>query len=187
MSPLELLASLLVLINVVLVARRSVLNYAFAIAGVAIYAIVFYRAKLYSDMLLQGFFLAVNLYGWRHWSRSLAAVGEVRVKRLTAQQRNIVAGWIVGATGVWGFTMHRLTDAALPYLDAGIAMGSIAAQILLSRQKIENWVLWIVIDIVSIGMYAWKGLLPTAILYVLLLAVSIWGLIDWRRAEGKTK
>jgi nicotinamide mononucleotide transporter len=183
MSKLELLAALLVLINVVLVARRSVLNYAFAIAGVALYAIVFYQAKLYSDMLLQGFFLVINLYGWRHWANSLATAGQVTVSRLTPGHRALWLAGIALATLAWGSAMHRFTDAAVPYVDAGIAMASIAAQILLSRQKLENWLLWIAVDLVAICVYASRDLWPTANLYVLLLGVSIWGLVDWRRAE----
>jgi nicotinamide mononucleotide transporter len=183
MSKLELLAALMVLINVVLVARRNVWNYAFAIAGVALYAFVFYGAKLYSDMLLQGFFLVINLYGWRHWSRSLASAGQVTVSRLTTGHRAVWLTGIALATLAWGSAMHRFTDAAVPYVDAGIAMASIAAQILLSRQKLENWLLWIAVDLVAIGVYASRDLWPTAILYVLLLGVSIWGLVDWRRAE----
>ncbi|MEG3087288.1 nicotinamide riboside transporter PnuC [Sphingomonas sp. PB4P5] len=183
MCPLELLAALLVLINVALVARRSVWNYAFAIAGVALYALVFYQAKLYSDMLLQGFFLVINLYGWRHWSRSLATAGRVSVSRLTPAARAVWLAGIALATFAWGSAMHRLTDAALPFVDAGIAMTSIVAQILLSRQKLENWLLWIAVDLVAIGVYAARDLRVTALLYVLLLGISIWGLIDWRRAE----
>nr|WP_295669025.1 nicotinamide riboside transporter PnuC [Sphingomonas sp.] len=183
MSRLEILASLLIVVNVVLVARRSVWNYAFAILGVAIYAWIFFTAKLYSDMLLQGFFLIVNLYGWRHWSRGIAEAGEVRVDRLTTPQR---LGWLAGilvASILWGTLMHRFTDASYPFVDAGVAMASIAAQILLSRQKLENWILWIAVDAVAIGLYAAKGLWPTAILYFLLLAISIWGLVDWRNSE----
>ena len=180
---LEILASLLIVVNVALVARRSVWNYAFAIAGVTIYAWIFFQARLYSDAALQGFFLIVNLYGWRHWSRGIAAAGEVRVGRLTWAGR---AGWVVGiavAAIAWGWLMHRFTNASYPFVDAGIAMASVAAQILLSRQKLENWFLWIAVDIVAVGLYAAKDLWPTAILYILLLAIAVWGLIDWRKSE----
>lgn len=183
MSLIEAIASLLIVINVALVARRSIWNYAFAIAGVLIYAWIFFHAKLYSDALLQGFFLVINLYGWRHWSGSVAVEGEVRVERMLPVDRWRWIGGIAVATAGWGWLMHRFTDAALPWLDAGIAMASIAGQILLSRQKIENWLLWIVVDIVAIGVYAVKDLWVTSALYVVLLAVSIWGLRDWRRAE----
>ncbi|MGH6617863.1 nicotinamide riboside transporter PnuC, partial [Sphingomonas sp.] len=98
-------------------------------------------------------------------------------------------GGIAAATAGWGWLMHRFTDASLPWPDAGVAMTSVAAQILLSRRKIENWVLWIAVDLVAIGIYAVKDLKVACALYVVLLGVSIWGLIDWRRSEraGQSK
>ncbi len=185
MSPLEIAASLFIVANVALVAWRSIWNYAFGVAGVLLYAYVFFTAKLYSDALLQMFFLVLQFYGWWNWARSAADVGEVAVGRMTGAAR---VRWLIGiavATALWGWQMHRFTDAALPWIDGGVAMASVAAQILLSRRKIENWLLWIAIDAVSIGMYVFKGLWPTALLYVLLLAISTWGLIDWRRAERR--
>ncbi|WP_369405737.1 nicotinamide riboside transporter PnuC [Sphingomonas asaccharolytica] len=183
MSPLEGVAALLILANVWLVARRSIWNYAFGIAGVVIYGAVFFRAKLYSDMLLQAFFLVVQLYGWRQWRRSQIDSGDVVVERLTTSAR---LGWLAGivvAVAGWGWLMHRFTDAALPWWDASVAMTSVAAQILMSVRKLENWWLWIAANILSIGLYATKGLWITAALYVLLLGISIWGLARWRAAR----
>lgn len=183
MSPLEAAASLLVLVNVWLVARRSIWNYAFGIVGTALYGWVFFTAKLYSDMLLQGFFIAVQIYGWQQWTRSAAESGEVIVEDLGAGTRIAWVAGIAVATGLWGEGMHRYTDAALPWWDAAIAMVSVAAQILMSLRKRENWMLWIVANLVSIGVYAVKGLWLTAGLYVILLGLAIWGLVTWTRAE----
>ncbi len=183
MSPIEGIAALLILVNVWLIARRSIWNYAFGIAGVVIYAAVFFRAKLYSDMLLQAFFFVVQLYGWRQWRRSEIDAGEVVVERLTPSARLAWAGGIVAAIAGWGWLMHRFTDAAFPWWDASVAMISIAAQILMSMRKIENWWLWIAANIVSIGLYAAKGLWITTGLYVLLLGISIMGLAQWRAAR----
>ena len=81
--------------------------------------------------------------------------------------------------------MHRFTDAAYPWWDAGVAILSVAAQILMSRRLIENWVLWIAVDVLAIGLYAAKDLRLTALLYVVFLALSVWGMIDWRVAERR--
>ncbi|MDO7840967.1 nicotinamide riboside transporter PnuC [Sphingomonas immobilis] len=185
MSPFEIAASLLIVANVALVAWRSIWNYAFGVAGVLLYAFVFFEEKLYSDALLQIFFLVLQFYGWWNWSRSAADGGEITVERMTPTARLTWLAGIALATGIWGWLMHRFTDAALPFVDGGIAMASVAAQILLSRRKLENWVLWIAIDIASIGMYAAKGLRPTTALYVLLLAIALGGLIDWARVERR--
>jgi nicotinamide mononucleotide transporter len=181
MGAIEIVAALLGLVNVTLVVRRSVWNYPFGIAMVALYFFVFLDAKLYSDALLQLFFLVVQFYGWWNWQRSRAQAGEVVVLRLGGAER---AAWLAGvavATAGWGLLMHRLTDAAYPWWDAGVAMMSIAAQILMSRRYVENWVLWIAVDLVAIPLYAARGLWLTSGLYVVFLALACWGLVDWWR------
>ncbi len=183
MSPIEGVAAALILINVVLIAFRSIWNYAFGIVGVAIYAVVFFHAKLYSDTLLQLFFLVVQFYGLWQWRRSEIAAGEVVVERLMIAAR---LGWLVGilvAVVCWGWLMHRFTDAALPWWDASVAMTSVAAQILMSVRKLENWWLWIVANILSIGLYAAKALWITTGLYVVLLGISVLGLARWHSAR----
>jgi nicotinamide mononucleotide transporter len=185
MSPIEGIAALLILINVWLIARRSIWNYAFGIAGVVIYAWVFFHAKLYSDMLLQNFFLVVQFYGLRQWRRSQTEAGEVVVERLSNPVRLQWFMGIVVALGVWGWLMHRFTDASFPWWDASVAMTSVAAQILMSVRKLENWWLWILTDILSIGLYAAKALWITTALYVVLLGLAIWGLFVWQRARRR--
>lgn len=183
MSPIEVIASLLGLINVALVVRRSMWNYPFALAMVALYAWIFFHEKLYSDALLQCFFFAVNLYGWANWARSRAEAGEVRVETLGGGAR---VAWLAGCAAVtlaWGFAMHRFTDAAWPWWDGSIAVLSIAAQILQSRRNWECWVLWIVVDLLAVPLFAVKGLWLTAGLYAVFLALSALGLIEWKRAK----
>ncbi|WP_294046435.1 nicotinamide riboside transporter PnuC [Sphingomonas sp.] len=183
MSPIEGVAAVLVLVNVWLVARRSIWNYAFGVAGVAIYGWVFFHARLYSDALLQVFFLVLNLYGLAKWRQSRAQAGEVVVERLGVGKRFAWAGGILVAIAVWGWLMHRFTDASLPWWDAGVAMTSVAAQLLMSWRKLENWWLWIAANMLSIGLYAVKGLWITMALYVVLLGLAIWGLARWRAAR----
>jgi nicotinamide mononucleotide transporter len=183
-NPLEALATVLGLINIVFIVRRSVWNYPFGLAMVTIYAWLFAQpdVRLYSDAGLQLFFFVVQLYGWWNWSRSQVDSGEVRVLLLSGRQRALVAVGVVGATLVWGALMHRYTNASLPWWDAFIAMGSIAAQLLMARRCLENWILWIAVDAVAIGVYASKGLMLTAFLYAAFFALSVVGLVSWRKA-----
>ncbi len=184
MSWIEIVAALLGLANVALVVRRSLWNYPFGLAMVALYAFVFFDAKLYSDALLQIFFFAVQLYGWWNWNRSRAEAGEVRVERLDERARLAwLAGCVAAAVG-WGALMHCFTDAAFPWWDGTIAVLSVAAQILQSRRKLESWVLWIAVDMLAIGLFAAKDLWVTAVLYAVFLALSVWGLIGWTRAKA---
>lgn len=183
MSAIEITAATLGLVNVALVVRRSVWNYPFGLAMVVLYGRVFFDSRLYSDALLQVFFFVVQLYGWWNWVASRRETGAVRVERLSGRER---LGWAAGsivAVGAWGAVMSRYTDASYPWWDATEAILSVAAQILMSRRLIENWVLWIAVDLLSIGLYAAKGLWLTMLLYAVFLALSVWGLIEWRRAE----
>lgn len=182
MSPAELIAFLLGLANIVLLVKRSIWNYPAGLAMVAIYGFVFLEAKLYSDALLQLFFFVVQLYGWANWARSQAESGEVKVELLRAPTRLVLAG----ASGVailgWGAMMHRLTDASFPYWDASAAILSVFAQVLLARRYLENWLVWILVDLLSIGLYAAKGLWLTMILYVIFLGLATLGFVRWRQA-----
>ena len=185
MNALEIVAALLGLINIILIVRRSIWNYPFGLAMVAISGWLFVQpdVKLYSDAGLQDFFFVVQLYGWWNWSRAQASAGEVVVLALTPATRAAILGAIGAATIGWGALMHRFTDASLPWWDAFIAMASVAAQLLMARRYLENWILWIAVDLVAIGVYATKGLMLFAILYAAFLILSIMGLAEWRRAQ----
>ena len=185
MNLVEAAAALLVVVNVALVAGRSVWNYPFAILAVAIYAAVFAHARLYSDMLLQAFFLVVNIYGWINWARAKAEAGEVTVAALAPAARTATLAVCAAATLGWGGLMHRYTDAAYPWWDAGVAIVSVAAQWLQARRAIESWWLWIVVDLASIPLYAAKQLWFTTGLYAILLLLSVIGLVDWTRARAR--
>ena len=182
MSDVEWLAAGLGVINVALVAWRSVWNYPFGLVMVALYFFVFFEARLYSDALLQIFFFVVQLYGWVNWVRARAGDGEVPVGRMTGPERLLWTGGTVAASLVWGLLMARYTNAVAPIIDAFIAGFSISAQILMARRRIENWVLWILVDTVAVPLYFVRDLRPTSALYLLFLIISVAGLIGWRRA-----
>lgn len=182
MNPVEIAAALLGLANVALVARRSMLNYPFGIAMVALYFFVFAEAKLYSDALLQIFFLAIQLYGWVNWRASAAAAGSIAVETLDTLAR---LRWLAGtatAVLIWGTGMARFTDATAPFADATVAGISVAAQLLQARRKVESWVLWIAVDVLAVGLFAWRGLTVTSGLYAVFLVMSLVGLVSWHRA-----
>jgi nicotinamide mononucleotide transporter len=183
MDPVEWIAAALGLANIALLVRRSVWNYPFGMAMVALYFVVFWQAKLYGEAGLQIFFFAAQAWGWALWVRAGGGESRVPVRRLGGFSRAL---WLVATAALTlnlGWVMHKFTDASLPYADAAIAGASIAAQVLLAYRRIENWVLWIAIDVASIGVYAYKDLWPTAALYVVFLVMSVLGLIEWAAAE----
>ncbi len=181
MGGLEIAAALLGVINVVLVVRRSIWNFPFGMAMVSLYAIVFWEARLYSDALLQIFFLVVQIYGWWAWSRADRSDEGVAVSWMIARAR---VGWALAtvfAILAWGLAMARWTDAAAPMADACVAWMSVTAQFLQSFRKVESWLVWILVDVVAIGVFMTRGLQVTAALYAIFLLLSVAGLIEWRR------
>ncbi len=182
MTPIEWIATGLGVLCVALGVLRSVWTFPTAIGSVALLGVVVWRQRLYSDAVLQGFFVAANLYGWAEWRRAERRTGDVPVERMRPGE---VAGWTAAglvAAALWGGAMAGLTDAAYPWWDAATAVASIVAQLLMARRKLENWALWVAVDVALIPLYLVKGLPLIAALYLLYLALSVWGLIDWRRA-----
>ena len=185
MSPLEIIAVILGLANIILIVRRSLWNYPFGIAMVSLYFFIFVDAKLYSDALLQIFFLILNIYGWLNWNGARSDEGDVPVRWQGRRLFAIWAGIGLAASLGWGLLMHRYTDASHPYWDASVAMLSVLAQLLLARRFIDNWVWWIIVDCLAIPLYWVKGLHLTAGLYVIFLILSATGLREWTRARRR--
>lgn len=181
MGGIEIAAALLGVINVVLVVRRSTWNYPFGIAMVSLYFFVFYGAKLYSDALLQIFFLLIQAYGWWAWAHADHVDRGVAVGWMRWKDRILWVAGILVAVLFWSAGMARYTDAAAPLADATIAGLSVAAQILQSFRRVESWLLWIAVDALAIGLFAWRGLLITSALYGLFLILATIGFVEWRR------
>ena len=184
-TPIEIIAAVSGLLNVILIVRRSLWNYPFGFLMVILYAKIFYDYRLYSDAGLQVYFFAIQVFGVYWWLNGREEDGLVSSRRLATR-----AYWIcivAVAAGILGLgsIMSRYTDAALPWWDATIASLSIAAQTLLARRYLENWFLWIAVDVVAIGVFTAKGLVPTAALYVIFLALSVAGLIRWLKSSNE--
>jgi len=181
LSNIELTGAVLGVINVYLVMRRSVWNYPFGIAMVVLYSFVFFQARLYSDALLQIYFFLIQIYGLWNWLHGRSEDGLVVVGALTTATRIGYAVATIAGAIFLGWIFSHYTDAAAPWMDAAIAATSVTAQYLLSIRKIENWVLWIGVDVVAIGLYFWRGLFPTVALYAVFLILSVLGLVNWAR------
>jgi nicotinamide mononucleotide transporter len=179
----ELAGFLITALGIWLTTRRLLICWPVVLLADFLYLVVFYQARLYSDALLQVFFVAFTLYGWWHWWRGVREEGEVRVVRLSMPSLLIaVAAGTLGSF-VLGAVAVRL-HAALPHLDAALTSYSLVASWWGARKHIANWWLWIVVDIIYVGEYIYKDLWLTAILYVALVGLAILGLRDWRRAAA---
>jgi nicotinamide mononucleotide transporter len=182
-SWLEIAGTVATVLGIWLTTRRMLICWPVVLAADVIYLIVFYRARLFSDALLQIFFVVFTLYGWWHWWRGVRQEGEVRVVPLGL--RGWITGMTAGAAGavLLGWLMVRI-GAALPHLDAALTSYSLVASWWQARKHTANWWLWIVVDVVYVGEYLYKDLRPTAALYAGLVALAALGLRNWRRAAA---
>lgn len=184
MSIWEIIGTVLGVIGVGLMIRQNIWGWPVGLVQVAVYAWVFYDAKLYSDAILQVFFFAIQAYGWWHWlsSKHTAAHSELPVTTLSP---GALAGWMSAgavATVFWGAFMHRTTDAALPWWDAFILVFSLIAQWLQARKILENWAGWMLVNLVAIGVYWAKDLRLTSGLYLVFLGMAVAGHLAWRKS-----
>ncbi|MBS1804381.1 MAG: nicotinamide mononucleotide transporter [Acidobacteria bacterium] len=177
----ELAGFITTALGIWLTTKRLLICWPVVLAADILYLVIFYRARLLSDSLLQLFFIAFTLYGWWHWWHGVREEGEVRVEPLAvpAALTAIAAG--VAGTFILGEIAKHL-QAALPWLDAALASFSLVGSWWQARKHIANWWLWIVVNIVYIGEYIYKDLWITAVLYAGLVVLAILGLRDWRRA-----
>lgn len=181
MNPIEITASVFGFICVFLAIRQSIWNFPVAIASTVLYVFIFFDAKLYSDTILQLFFIAFQVYGWYNWLYGGENKTELSVTN-NPMSENLV--WLlIGAAGsvFTGFIMISYTDASFPFLDSIVLVFSLIAQWMMSVKKIENWILWIGIDALAIGIYYAKGLYSTSILYFLFLILATLGYFQWKK------
>jgi nicotinamide mononucleotide transporter len=182
MSWLEIIAAGFGLACVWLTAKRHIACWPTGLVMVLLYIAIFYDAKLYSDMLLQVVYVFLQLYGWHAWLRGGPDNTPLVVSRLPAWQAALWLAAGVAAAAALGGAMHAYTDASYPYIDAIATVASLIAQWLLGRKVLESWLVWIFVDVVSIGLYLAKELYPTAALYAVFLVLATWGWLEWSKA-----
>lgn len=188
LGKIELLATVLLMVNVYLLGKQRLSNYWFGLAGVLLFGYLFREYKLYSDMLLQWVFYApLQIVGFVLWKygRTLGAeaksvqTNSMRVVLLPARFWPFLIVLVVASAAAIGQYMASNTDASFPYADALTSTMSIAASVLMLKKIIENWILWIIMDLIAIPVYYLKELYVTAGLYVVFLALAVLGLLRW--------
>jgi nicotinamide mononucleotide transporter len=142
---------------------------------------VFFDARLYGDAGLQGVFIAASIWGWWQWLRG-AEGRPLPVTRLSrAGWIASLAGWAVGFLVLSAF-LKAYTDTDVPHMDGFLTAGSLLGQLLTAKKKIENWHTWIVVDVLYVGLYIYKGLHLTAVLYAVFVVLAVLGLRAWTNA-----
>jgi nicotinamide mononucleotide transporter len=184
----EVFAALMGFICVLLNIRANIWAWFFGILSIVPYIFVFYQVGLYGDFALHIFFLIANFYGIWHWLYG-GKGNQVDSLPITKSQPAMLGiGLVLSLIGMllFGYASSLIETASLPYIDAYIAIFSVWGQILLARKKIENWLVWIIVDIVAIGVYFHKDLYATSLLYTLYLFMASYGYWQWRKKIQKT-
>lgn len=186
-SLLEIVGVITGILCVYLAAKNNIWNWPIAIVSVGIYIVIFLEAKLYADTGLQVYFLAMNIYGWWFWSRKPTDAPKVPVKRISKIEILLSLLGIAVFTALIGFFLYHKTDAAFPFVDSFCTACSLVAQIFLARKVVENWLIWIFVDMIYVGVYLAKGLHLTAGMYALYIYIALMGYLAWRKEFNQQK
>jgi nicotinamide mononucleotide transporter len=191
MSYIEFVGTIFYLLSVWLIAKRNMLTWPTGIISVILYMILFYQIRLFSDTLEQVYYLIVSIYGWITWN---AVKGQPEEKGgfKFSNRKNTLLG--ISITLLITFILFFITSnihillpklfpekASFPFLDALTTIMSFTAMWLMARKRIESWVYWIIVDVIGIGLYYAKEVKFISLLYVILLGMAIYGLINWVR------
>jgi nicotinamide mononucleotide transporter len=179
---LELAAFVLALWMVFANMRVQLIAWPLAIVSSLAYLLLFAHSKLYGEASLQVLFIAVAAWGWWQWRYGRQAGGAaLAVRWLDARGRLVLAALTLAAWPALGALLQRFTDSDVPYWDALPTAGSVAGQWLLGRQYVENWPVWVAVNVVSVALFAIKGLWLTVLLYALFALLAVVGWQTWKR------
>lgn len=181
-NPFEALGVVTGILGVWLTTRQKIWCWPIGIVSVACFIVVFYDAKLYAAMALQGVYILLLAYGWHAWRRGGDGGAALKVTRVPPGLAAALAA--AGATGSWvaGYWLRAQTDHVLPYVDGFTTAFSLVAQWMQAKKYLENWPVWVVVDLAYIGMSLSQGLLLTAGLYAVYVGLAALGYRDWRRS-----
>lgn len=181
LDPMEVWGFVTGAVCVLLVVEENIWNFPIGIANNFVFIALFLSSRLYGDMGLQVIYVALGVHGWYEWLRGGVGHTVLHVNRLRLREGVLLSG--IGSVATLGLTYYFTTihDAA-PFLDALTTVLSLIAQYLLNWKRLENWYIWIIADVIYVGLYAFKHLYLTAVLYALFIGMCLAGLAAWKRS-----
>jgi nicotinamide mononucleotide transporter len=179
---IEIVGAILSLIYLDLSIKQKVSLWFFGIISSVFYIVIFFQTKFYADMSLQFYYVFISIYGWLNWKRGNQGSGE---ELPTTQLSKRLLLNLVVATGliyiVYYLILSKFTDSTIPKADSLVGALSVVGTWMLAKKFIENWLVWIVADALCVGLYIYKGLFPTAILFIVYTVMSVVGYWQWRK------
>lgn len=177
---------------VILEVRQNRFLWPLGILSSAIYIYVFFNGKFYADMGLQVYYVLISIYGWHYWTRRGGTRREKELPVVHIRRKQVVVLTLIFAATWFGlyYILHHFTDSPVPVGDAFTSALAIIATWMLTRKILEQWILWILANLVSLSLYIYKGLYPTVILYAVYAGMAVYGYLEWKKsmkAEGDGK
>lgn len=163
--------------------RQNIWLWPLGIFTSSVYIYVFFVSKFYADMGLQGYYLVVSIYGWYHWlyGDSGNRSDELPVSRTSRRQWVVLLIITLVLFILMAWVLDRFTDSDVPRWDAFTTAASITATWMLARKLLEHWLIWVVVDAVSMGLYVYKGLYPTVGLFAVYTLMAVKGYVEWKK------
>ncbi len=178
---LEITGAVLSLIYLYLSINQKATLWIFGFISSVLYVVVFIQSKLYADMSLQLYYVVISIYGWIHWKSGKSTNGsELKVTTLNKKMTGILFLSAILIYTIYYIVLNYLTDSAVPKFDSLIGSLSVIATWMLARKYIENWLVWIVADGLAVGLFLYKGLYPTSVLFVVYTIMSVVGYKQWK-------
>ncbi len=181
-TAIEVPATLTAFLNIYLAARANIWNWLFGIFAVILYGIIFYQSRLYGDMSLQAVYLFFQFYGWYQWKFGGSHTSALSITHMPKLQYAILTGVFLILFGIFYFLLSHYTNSNTPIIDAFTTSLSLIAQWMMCKKWLENWVLWIVMDLISLYMYSYKHLYLTTLLYAAFIVLCVMGYREWKKA-----
>lgn len=180
MNALEYVAAFFGVVSVYLSVKQNVWSWPTAIVNVGLYSVVFHASRLYADMGLQVVYVIVSFYGWYQWLYGGKNRTELKVSKTPRKLAVFLTFIGLSFALVLGTVLHRTTNAALPYMDSLTTSTSLVAQWMMTKKLLENWLVWVAVDVVYIAMFISRSLYVTALLYLVFLILSVVGYRQWK-------
>ena len=179
----ELLGAILGIVYIFFSIRQNILTWPTGLLTSILYVIVFFQAKLYADMGLQVYYVFISIYGWYFWlkGKKPKESGQVPVRRTNQKLRWILYLSSVILYLIILYVLINFTDSDVPYMDSLTTALSIVATWMLAKKYIGHWLIWIFVDALSAGLYIYKGLWPTVILFVIYTVMAVLGYKEWKK------
>jgi nicotinamide mononucleotide transporter len=182
MTWIEILGFVTGAVSVAFAVRESAWNWPVGIANNVFFFVLFWKARLYADALLQVVYVIISIYGWWNWLRGGTGHSQLTITRIKMR----TALWLILGTALstaaMSFVLKKFTDSQAPWGDGVTTALSLTAQYMLSRKLLENWWVWMIADVIYVLLYCFKSLYLTGVLYAVFFVMCIVGYIGWRRS-----